>query len=437
MFRKKSPPLPHIDPVVGPSELQRPLEDLDSTSTAGGDKKPERMKKAKVPKAAKRERPGKPPRTRKMDYEILTHPARLQYVTHRKLLLCGHSLFATLDAHRSPGDGFVEQPPRASAPSLRMLLGGKHVPLRVSVDERLLQRPKTRYALALDGYLAWGKRHGSDCTILIGGGEEDTGSFLEIYVFQDRVLIDVLERELPNSSQPSFPISLDTLIDDLATRYPKPRFVAAAPLPRWTHSRVHYLGDSPIRSLTFLPLSAKTRAMGARPLVLTAGAGLLVYTGLLLFGWHAYSKAVADYKREAEDPALAAAGGMDNAHLDVMQQRRNFMMAGRPQIELAKRSKAIVAGIASIPGLQIAQVTFHGALSVDASPAPAQSATAATPAPDVSMELIVPVRGATSVEQAQSLMRLIGNRTGLTLRLVPGGWSEDAGSRTLRIEGFL
>lgn len=404
-----------------------------------------------APPAPRKSKPAKArkpmaPRTKRADYEVITQASQLRDVTHRKVLVCGHALFATLDTKRdAPSAGFILQAPRQTAPAMRAILGRKGGDLRVAVDARLLEKARTRYALALDGYLAWGKRNGAGNTILFGGGEDTGMTYLEIYVFRDRVLVEYMERELPNAGDSVFPVTVTHLLEELGSRYPNPRVVAAAPLPEWGIAGVEYLGDKPLRGLSFMPLSAKPKsATGMRPFVVVTGTGAVVYACLLAGGWHLYDKAGKVYQVEANDPELTATGGINNARLDMMQQQRLFMEAERPQTALAKNSTRVVAGIASISDVRIKDLTFHTKKPVGEAVDPAAvagdgSVAADGPMPDVTMEIVVPSTDSAAVDQAKVLMNVMSARTGLDLRLTPGGWNTDseAATRTFRIEGFL
>lgn len=413
--------------------------------TAQKSKKAKEPKPPKAPRAPRAPRAGRSPRVRRSrdNYDVLTHAGMLDSLSRRKVVLCAHTVFATLDAHRpAPSTGFIAQEPRQTMSPLRAMFARGPAALRVSVDGRLLQRPKTRYALALDGYLAWGRRHGGGSTVVLGGGEQAGQTYLEIYVFQDKVLVEFMERELPAAGASAFPITISTLLDELRTRYPQPRIVACQPLPDWELPDIEYIGDRPLRSLTFHPLAEKSASgTNLRPAVFAASTGLLVYGALLGSGWSLYASARSRYQMEANDQVLASAGGIDNARLESMQQQRLFMELERPQDQLVQRSRLIVAGIAALPDVRIDELTFHGAAAPavgDASP-PETAQTTPTDGADVSIKIVVKADQANALEQAKSVMQRISRQTGLELRLESGGWTDDAtaGTRTLRIEGFL
>lgn len=369
------------------------------------------------------------------DYEVLTVADAVRTIISRKVLICGHGVFASLDPLAPPpSEAFVSQRSRATMPGLKMLVAGKKAKtLHVSVDGRLFQQAKTRYAFALDGYLRWGFAHADGTTVLLGGGEAPGTTYLDVYVFQDRVLVEMFERELPGSGEREFAVALRTLLDELNRKYGQPRVLAAAPLPEWGRDDIAYIGDAALRGLTFLPLSDKPAvASGTRGAIAVAGLGLLTYAAMLGVGWNLYASAGGAYKAEVDDPALTKAGGIDNARLDVMQQQRLFMDEPRAQGDLAKRAGEVVAGIASIPGVRINRIAFGAAV------AGAAAEQGSGPAPDVAMELQVPVEGPSAVKHAEALMTAISARTGAKLRLTAGGWTtdENAGTRILHIEGF-
>ncbi|EPG2130975.1 TPA: hypothetical protein ACOFEQ_002517 [Stenotrophomonas maltophilia] len=379
------------------------------------------------------------------EYLTIVAPEDLGAVTGRRLLVCGHGLFASLHPNAArPSDGFVDQPPRRASTQLHALKSkGRGPRLYIAVDERLLHQPKARYALALDYYLRWGLAHAKGDVVLLGGAEAGGTSYIDALVFSGGQLTDLFEHELPASDDREFIPSLKVLLKKLHDAYPTAKILASAPLPDWKQDGIEYLGQKPLKGLTFKPLGSRGEAAtGVRAAVVIGVLGLCAYGAQLALGWRAYTEAGLAYEEAVTDPVLAKAGGISNARLELLQQREFYMQEQRPQEALAKRSSQIVAGIAGLPGVRIASITFatrktaQAAMAGEVS-APGDPSTALEP--DVAMELLVQQSADSALRDAEALMTAISARTGMRLRLKKAqGWSteESTGVRKLAIEGF-
>ncbi|WNH54797.1 hypothetical protein [Stenotrophomonas oahuensis] len=379
-------------------------------------------------------------------YSVIVAPAHLGAAVGRKVLVCGHGLFASLDKSApKPTEGFIDQPSRRAGPVLTGFKKGETAArLFIAIDERLVHQPKVRYALALDYYLRWGMAHSKAPLVLLGGAESEGTTYIDVMVFSNGTLRDLFEHELPAHDHRDFVISLKVLLRKIADDCPGARIVAAAPLPDWRNDDVEYIGDAPLKALSFRPLGAsKAGAPGVKASAAVAIAGLLAYGVQVGYGWKSYSDAGAGYKAEVADPVLSDAGGINNARLELLQRREFYMQEIRPQEALAKKSRQIVSGIATLPGVRINSITFgssnagtlNSAAAVDASGAP----IAQPVEPNVTMELLVQQSADSALTDAESLMTAISARTGMRLRLQKAqGWSTDetTGIRKLRIEGF-
>lgn len=435
-----------VDELHAPGEMAlEAMVPAAEEPASRGNKSADRRKEPKKAMAAKG--------TTRSDYELLVHPDMLDEAGHRKLLLVGHSAWASLDPSQVAPETMVAQLERKTKPALASLLSRKGRGLRVALDHRLFERGRTRYALALDGYLAWGLSSATETTVLLGGVESSGVTYLDVLVFQDRTLVSIEDRELPAMLEPRFEIALRVLLEEMRKQFPGARVVAAAPLPDWQRDGVEYLGTKALRGLRFAPISARSASAGAhRTGAILVGAGVLMYCGLLAAGWHHYSAAGKEYRKEAADPRLQEAGGVNNAKLELQQKQRAFMEAPRPQMVLAERSRRVVSGVASVPGLRIVTVTFavgaagqeEGQFGPAVTPeAPGSQPLAADFAParpaDVHMVVEVPISALSAMEQAKGVMAQISANTGLSLRLTPGGWNDDVGLniRRLTIEGSI
>lgn len=439
-------------------QRQRPKPTPQSPAAGGVEDRPSKRRKTKPADSHARSE-----HQRSGDYQVLAHPSALDGVTHRKVLVCGDCIMATLDSSalaaavdpQGQVGRMIPQAPRVTAPALKGMFGARGKPLLFAVDHRLFDRQRTRFAFAIDGYVSWGLRHGRGTTVLLGGAQDGGNTYLDVLVFQDNVLVEVQSNELPSHLDARFSAFLATLLDSLTERYAQPRIVAASPLPDWGHPGVEYLGLAPLRGLRFAPLSVKVSSVaGAKSAAIVASVGVAVYAGFLGVGWNMYTGAVKSYEMEAADPQLQESGGISNSALEEMQQQRLFMEAARPQELLTQRSRRIVSAVASVPGVKINSLTFHagasgnepgqfGAPAGPVSEAPASSdagaAGDAASSPDVSMVIVVPSTGAYALDQAKAVMQQVGSASGMALRLAPGGASEDdaAGTRTFTIQGMI
>lgn len=413
---------------------------------------PERQAERDSPRPRKQETAKRAAKEREEgDYAVLAHPEMVDETAKRKILLVGHCAWATLDPANAVPDNMVLQPERSPRGQLQALLGKRVRGMRVALDARLFEKARTRYALAIDAYLAWGLSSSTDTTILLGGVESEGATYLDVLVFQKKVLVSISDRELPAHSEPRFSHSLRVLLDELRGQHPAAHIVAAAPLPNWSHDAIQYLGAKPLRSLRFAPISARSSSSASyRTAAVFAGAGMFVFSGLLGYGWHQYSAARTAYQVEAADPLLAAAGGVNNAKLELQQQQRAFMEARRPQALLAERGRRVVHGVAAVPGIQIVNIAFgasaagevegqFGPAVVPETPSvqPLNSGFAPAAPADVVMVITVPIGPMPAMEQAKATMAQISATTGLALRLTAGGWNDDVGlnTRKLTIEG--
>jgi len=364
----------------------------------------------------------------------------------RKILLIGETVFASLQP--SVPDGFVQQAPRDAASGLTTYFGKTAPKVYVSVAARLLDLQKTRFALAIDGYITWGLRKYRKGTAVLFGGAQTTGSTaVNILVFSNGQIIDLDEKVLPEPSSGYFRDALMTMIADVRLRFPTARLVQAAPLDDWQIEGVEYIGDEPIRRLSYRPL---VRNYSQRPSLVLPGAiaaiGIVIYVGAVSVGWNQYSRAIARYEAELTDPAIQKHGGVDSGFLDIMNARRIYMEQPRRQTELANKVASIVRGIGAVPDVQVLEMKMPAPsivpqqqVGITVNPEQAKQKQQITPdrAPDVWFSIAVPKAPDAAINQARSIMILIANHTGMSLRLDHHGWRDDQNRRIFNIEGFI
>lgn len=370
--------------------------------------------------------------------------AALQAQKIKRVVLAGDTVFALLKPETPPN--FTQQLPRDASSSWTSQFNKNSPKAYVAVDDRLLGSPSMRFAFAFDGYLQWGLRQ-KGLTVLFGGGETSGGITVQALVFDNRRLQTIREKSLPDMASTNFQASLTTMLEELRLSYPNARFVQAAPLQDWALPEVEFIGDKALKGLSFVPL-ARTISLRANYLMpgLVAVVGLLTYPAMAMMGWSKYAESVAQYDTAVSDPSIQSKEGMDTDYLSIMNARRLYMDQPRRQTELAQKSASIVTGIATVPNIQIVEMTL-----------PAPMVSAKQPAgivvsPDAGkkmgelgtdrpadMRVLVSTTKTNEVAfvQAKDVMTKIANATGMSLRLVHQGWRDEGTRRTFDIEGFV
>lgn len=372
-------------------------------------------------------------------------PEALRAAVGRKILLAGEAVFASL--HPSVPEGFVQQAPLEAVSGLAQF--GKNVPkIHVSVDERVFSVQKTRFALALEGYVHWGLREPRKATsVLFGGAQTETSTHVTILVCSAGKVVELGEKVLPEVTATYFRDALATMISELRIEYPTARFVQAAPLDDWAYEGVEYIGDKPLRRLPYRPPIREYRPHAAllAPAALCA-LGLAFYVGSASLGWSTYSGAVAAYDDSVSDATVQQRGGIDTSFLDTMIARRFYMEQPRRQSVLADKAADIVKGIGGLPDVQVMELklpapSVNPQMQVGVTISPEQYAQrqqiTSDRTPDVWLSIAVPKTSDSAINQAQSAMVVIANNTGMSLRLAHQGWRDDQERRIFSIEGFI
>lgn len=370
--------------------------------------------------------------------------AALRAAKTKRVLLAGDTVFAQLKPEAPTG--FTLQIPRDAAFGF-LTQFSKHTPKAyVAVDDRLLTSPEMRFAVAFDGYLHWGLRQKS-LTVLFGGGESPSNVTVQTMVFDNNRLLAIKEKNLPEISSTDFQATLRAMLEEMRLAYPTAKFVQAAPLTSWATPGVEFIGEKALKGLTYLPLS-RTVSFRASYLVpgLIAVLGLLSYPTMAMMGWAKYSDAVTQYDNAISDPTISSKEGMDTDYLTIMNARRLYMEQPRRQTALAQKSAAIVTGIATVPNIQIIDMTLPAPVVTSKVPtgfvvspdAGKQLGQIGTDRPaDMRVMISTPKSKEVAFVQAKEVMTKIANATGMSLRLVHNGWRDDGVRRTFDIEGFV
>jgi len=373
-------------------------------------------------------------------------PAALREIKTRKVLIAGEPVFTSLNA--DVPSGFVKRQARDASAGIFVQFSRNAPKVFVAVDERLVGLPKLRFALAFDGYLAWGLRdRRKGVTVLFGGGESAEAVNVEILVFADGRLIELREKSLPHSESSYFRDTLLTMIDDIRTSFPTARFVQSAPLRNWDIDGVEYVGDKPLRGLSYRPMTrvVTRRSIYALPAALGL-LGLLAYPAAVITGWTTYSTAVDEYETAISDPAIKSKGGMDTNFLTTMNARRMYMDQPRRQTALAEKASSIVRGLAAVPDVRVVEMKLPApglnpqaqiGITVNPEAEKMRNQISQDRSPDVWISIAVPKTTDAAIIQAKAVMTQIANTTGMSLRLAHQGWRDDQSRRIFNIEGFI
>jgi len=387
----------------------------------------------------------------KSQYDCVAEASQLATVRGKRALLAGRAVFASMNATTPEPEGYLAQPYRDVSADILASFRKNQPKVRVAVHPELVHQNKVRFALAIDGYLAWGHRRRKGVVALLGGIEQAEEDFvIDVMVFDDGELVDLFSRELPPVSASLFKDAVKTIVNDLKFRYPEASLYQASPLSDWGLQGVEYIGDKPLRRLTYRPL-AKSTSSKAEYLVPAAvvGLGMLVGGYFLAEGFGQYTRSQSAYMAAAADPAMKEKGGIDTDFLNMMQQRRFFIEAPRKQEILAEKAALFVQGIAAVPDVQILELKLPAPSVVPQNQvgiAPqgddkSRNLITADRSPDVSIRISVPLPPGSklAMEQAETVLRTISQRTGLSLNLArqPDGWKDAGGRRIFTIEGFI
>lgn len=374
------------------------------------------------------------------------HDVGVQEIHARKILLAGESMFASFSA--TTPQGFVVQMPRDAMAGLFTQFNKDAPKIHVAVDERIFDLKKIRVAFAIDGYLDWGLRQRSKVpTILFGGGELENSVNVEIMVFHKNRLTELREKSLPPVGAMYFHDALASMLAELRVAYPNARFVQASPLTDWAIKDIEYIGNKAIKGLTYRPLtrSINDRSSYLIPGVLTLAA-LAIYPALAMSSWSTYNAAIEGYDTAIADPTIQSKQGMDTEFLTTMNSRRIYMEQPRRQKILVEKSEMVVAGMSSIPNLQIIEIKMPApgnkskeqvGLTIDSDAEKSRAVIKKDRPADLWFSIAVPKTGEVAIEQAKEIMTEITRNTGMSLRLTHQGWRDDGKRRIFNIEGFI
>jgi len=384
----------------------------------------------------------------------------LKSITTRKVMVGGgHLIFATTQARAEPPKGFVAQRPREAGMGLLAAFKKNTPKVYVHVHPALVGVDKTRFALLLDSYIAWGiswARHARGQTkgtvALIGGIEhEGRPSHIDVLVFENGRLVALYDQELPERDDFRFQASAEAIVAKIRSDYAGVKIKQAAPLSNWGLEGVEYIGEAGVGQPKYAPI---TRSLNSHmefvvPAALAA-IGIVYNFGAIGMAWTDWGSAQGSFNEAVNDPALRETGGIDSAYIDVMNQRRIFMETPRKQDVLPDKVLQIVRGIGVLPGVQIIELRLP-APSVTVQ-IPGQSPAApiinadggknhdlitADRGADAQIRISMPKSAASAIDQAREVLGQLAGGTGMSLRLTQDGVAEDKDRRVFTIEGFI
>lgn len=397
---------------------------------------------AKIKGAAKSKSTPKP------KYAMAASAADLGASQTRKLLIGGQLVFAALHSDSKPPKAYVAQQPREAVPGLLAGFRKNNPKVHVHVHPNVLDHSKARFAFLIDAYVGWGVKQRKGSVAVIGGIEQKDGGFhVDVLVFDTGRLVSLYDLELPERSSPRFDAAAASVVARIAVAHPKARIVQVAPLDNWNLQGVEYLGDKPLRSLSFRPIGRGTS--NKRHLLLPASivaAGAIFNAGSIGLAWGKYSESIERYDVAARDPMIVKQGGIDSNYINVMTQRRLFMETPRRQDLLPNKILTIVRGIGVLPSVQIVEMKLPAPslgtqpasnIVVDPEGNKNPNLITADRVPDTWMRISVPKSDGSALDQAHDVLARLADSTGMTLRLVQRGWQEDGARRIFTIEGFI
>lgn len=281
-------------------------------------------------------------------------------------LLTGVEAFITLDALNG-GDqvqslvNVVKR--KASLPIKKSYYGRNVKDLNIYID-RDIKDKYGKVRLAADAYLKLGllrslKTKGRPL-VLLGGDDAELGVNVEVLVFRNGELTDVIENSLPGTGSLDFDDMLDTLISNLRSRYEGCVIEQCANLPRWDRVEIsHYHDYGIFKSAKPINLHSKQSNLltYGLPAIFLVGGGLF-YAWTIHSGFTAHDRLV----KEARDLEVQMSYLTDErVTIEIMEAREAFkkrQIGTEPQYVTHVRD--IAQTVSSLKGAEISSVRSPG-----------------------------------------------------------------------------
>lgn len=388
------------------------------------------------------------------EHAVIAQKSDLENIEGSKAIIAGDVVFATMADESPQHQDFIAQEPRAVSGNVLKAYRKDARKLRIAVDPILVGHKGKRFAFAIDGYLAWGRRTRSkDPVVLFGGAQTAQGINVDVLVFVDGDLQAYAERVLPHMESYTFKTAVQSLIDEFRSQYEHASFHQAEPLSPWDMPEIQWVGRDALRGLRYRRLGMLTTGKGGFALPAAAAlAGVMLYAGVVTVGWQRLETAATDYEIAIDNAEIRKLGGINTEYLDLMNTRRMYMEAPRKQVLLAEKAQDIAAGVAQVANVRIVEMHLpapnpQGGAQIGLNTANPAAGTApgqeANPqaisgrAPDVLLVISTPKSGETGLDQAEKVMASLAGTTKLSMRLAMGGTREHEGNRIFNIEGFI
>lgn len=379
-----------------------------------------------------------------MEYMAINSPPK-----GRDIILAGPLVYATLKKEGLPG--LIEQYPREA--SGKFLVTNTEKKVHIFLDEYVFSLANRKFALAIDGYLAWGKKNSKskrNAVILLGGASSEEFTHINILVFLDQTVIEISEKSLPDKEAPFFADSLRALIFDLIEKYPGGTIYQAAPLPRFEIDGVVYIGDQPLKGLRYKKLNKSSRN---NEIILIGLMGVISISGIsfmLLDGFIKYDRAQVKYDIAVHDPLIRKIGGIDVDAISTMDAKKSFLDQHEKQSNSVGVAKNFLAAVSTIHGIRVVEAKFplvknQPKKEIDQKKDERkkskvvnekQSKDVAEVDWDVLLTISVKKNDQTMLDQAHEIVVKISEATGGSFRVAQKERREIGDKRIIRLEGF-
>lgn len=354
-----------------------------------------------------------------------------------RVVLGGDLAYCDLNSD-SPGQEFIAQAtPRRGQGLLNV--GGETVNIYVSLHEKVIEmmaeNPQFKPILGMDAVLQQVYREAKNKIIVAVYNDGDNTCLNVVTTGKTGRVQSVMERRNqpdPIKKASQFAQELNAYVDEIRTGLidgAKAEVILLGDLPSGDEfAGMTLLGTTPFFSRTLPPLDSGFKRVNPWAFILPAIVlllGLAGYGSLIFWHKQEYNKAVEDFKIEAQGVAEARKTG-NGETLEVLTQWKTMLERDDPQLAAAKELPALITRIAEIPNARISQ--FNHRFGTEAPNAVTKGPDEFTVSFNVPSDSKIPV-----VEQGDTLIRALSEKTGLELALVPQGYSEGAGDDIKKI----
>jgi len=348
-----------------------------------------------------------------------------------QVVLGGDLVYCDLNPD-SPGEEFIPQAnPRRGQGLLN--IGGDPVNVYISLHEKVIEKmaenPQFKPVLGMDAILQLVSREAKNKIIVAVYNDGDNTCLNLVTTGKTGRVQSVVERRNqpdPVTQTTQFTLELRAYLDEIKSGLiagAKTEVILIGDLPAGDEfSGMSLQGTTPFFSRSLPALDSGFRRINPWAYILPIFGlivGLTLYAGLIFWNKQIYDNAVRDFRAEAQGVADLRKSG-NGETLEVLTQWKNMLEREELQLKAAKELPALITRIAEIPGSRIS--LFNHRFGTEAATADAKGPDAFTVSFSVPADSKIPL-----VEQGDTLIRALSDKTGLELALVPQGYSEGAG----------